>query len=1116
MSMTSNKGPRVLVASLEARTDKLEKGLAKANATIQRQAGGIENRMANARRRIEGDTSAMAAKANANLSRIGLGMKPITLGVTLGGFSAAALASEGAKLADDWTKAKNSLSVAGLEGANLQRVLDSLFNAAQANSAPIGALTDLYGKAAQASAELGASERDLIKFSGGVATALKAAGTSSGAASGALQQLGQLLGSARVQAEEFNSINEGARPILMAVAAGIDAAGGSVSKLKTLVNDGAISNRQFFDGFLKGLPVVEKMAAAALPTLEGSATRVTNALTRYVGQSDESLGATGRLKAGLNALADNFDATADVALKVAGVLAAALVGRAIGGMILALGNAGVAIRSTIAALVALRGAATLTGLTGALAGLGAAAGPIGALLGAGAAAALYFATRTNGAAEAAMRASDNMKALGLSADSTADQVKRVADELAKLTGAEIKVKIADTSALISGKYRELRDMPLPQTAQVGRGKIVNPALDEYRRITASFTDGKIDLETYRAELDKLAERFPKATSAFADAQAAAAEYTAALKTREAQDKALAKSATSADAPRGPSTLDRGMTAAGTVPSAGVAGAQAMADASKTDDQKRLDAQTSELVKGLQANGVKITDAVRESMREVARQIVATQDESKASEKTFDASGAGNAFDMIAKFEDFRAKPYWDVNALRTGYGSDTTTGEDGKVARVTAETVVTMADAARDLKRRIGEFQEGVVKSIGADRWAAMGEQQQAALTSIAYNYGSLPERIAAVIRSGGTTADVEKAIRGLAGDNAGVNRSRRNAEADAFAGAATPQAKQRDTAVDFDRNLGRDGARRVEDINAETAALERQAQVTDAARSSLEAFDVAAEQARIVREELRKLADQDIEATPARIAAIEAQAAAEVAAAQRRVQAEKTVQRAKDQTDRTAQAAQDLSDLGRDATKGMVSDLLQGASAGEAFSNALGKIADKLLDMVINQLWASAFGGMGGAGGGGGFFMGLSGLLGFAGGGYTGAGGVNEPAGVVHRGEVVFSQADITRNGGVEAVEAMRRGKRGYDQGGVVGLALPALVPPALQTATEALGGSTSNQTVSISAPITVNGSAGTPEQNDDLAKKISREMENTMRGVAAREIQAALRPGNVLNRGR
>ncbi len=69
------------------------------------------------------------------------------------------------------------------------------------------------------------------------------------------------------------------------------------------------------------------------------------------------------------------------------------------------------------------------------------------------------------------------------------------------------------------------------------------------------------------------------------------------------------------------------------------------------------------------------------------------------------------------------------------------------------------------------------------------------------------------------------------------------------------------------------------------------------------------------------------------------------------------------------------------------------------------------------------------------------AGLPEFSVGGYTGPGGKYEAAGVVHRGEVVFSQDDIARLGGVRAVEAIRTGEMpGYATGGVVGA--PVVVP--------------------------------------------------------------------------
>ncbi len=231
-----------------------------------------------------------------------------------------------------------------------------------------------------------------MRFSDGVATALRVSGTSAGEASGALTQLGQLLGSARVQAEEFNSVNEGARPILIAVANGLDKAGGSVNKLKQLVNDGEVSGRAFFEAFLKGLPSVQAMAGNASQTIDQALTRINNAFTRYIGQTDESLGATQRLVAGLNALADNFDAAADTAVQFATIIGAGLLGRGIGSMIGSLGNAVTVIGGVITALRA----GTLS-----MAGFSAALGPLGLIAGVAAAALVTFSTRMSEAEQAA-------------------------------------------------------------------------------------------------------------------------------------------------------------------------------------------------------------------------------------------------------------------------------------------------------------------------------------------------------------------------------------------------------------------------------------------------------------------------------------------------------------------------------------------------------------------------------------------------------------------------------------------------------------------------------------------------------------------------------------------
>lgn len=147
------------------------------------------------------------------------------------------------------------------------------------------------------------------------------------------------------------------------------------------------------------------------------------------------------------------------------------------------------------------------------------------------------------------------------------------------------------------------------------------------------------------------------------------------------------------------------------------------------------------------------------------------------------SAPGNsAFDMISRFEGFRTAPYWDVNHFRVGFGSDTITREDRSVVEVQPGMTVTPTDAARDLQRRIAVTQSKVASTVGQDKWDALSSVSKAAVSSVAYNYGTLPTSVADAIRTGGP-AEIATAIRGLQDHNDGVNKKRRNQEADAVLG---------------------------------------------------------------------------------------------------------------------------------------------------------------------------------------------------------------------------------------------------------------------------------------------------------------------------------------------
>jgi|GEM_PF-2607865 len=142
---------------------------------------------------------------------------------------------------------------------------------------------------------------------------------------------------------------------------------------------------------------------------------------------------------------------------------------------------------------------------------------------------------------------------------------------------------------------------------------------------------------------------------------------------------------------------------------------------------------------------------------------------------------GDGMSYLRRFEGFRSDPYWDVNAHRVGYGSDTITREDGSVVRVQPGMTVSKADAERDLQRRVNtEFVPGIVRDVGADKWNGLSASARAALTSVAYNYGRLPFSVANAVASGNAD-QIASAVEGLRNHNNSVNFGRRMQEAAAI-----------------------------------------------------------------------------------------------------------------------------------------------------------------------------------------------------------------------------------------------------------------------------------------------------------------------------------------------
>nr|DAQ73634.1 MAG TPA: Tail tape measure [Caudoviricetes sp.] len=182
-------------------------------------------------------------------------------------------------------------------------------------------------------------------------------------------------------------------------------------------------------------------------------------------------------------------------------------------------------------------------------------------------------------------------------------------------------------------------------------------------------------------------------------------------------------------------------------------------------------------------------------------------------------------------------------------------------------------------------------------------------------------------------------------------------------------------------------------------------------------------------------------------------------------------------------------------AAEGVTQGTSMAATVGPAITTA-GATAAAAMATAITTAGATAATAMAAAMAGGKV------IPGFADGGYTGAGGTHEPAGIVHRGEVVFSKADVARHGGAANVEALRKGLPGFAVGGPVGM--PAL-PSSILTNGQVRGLETGGVRASggsLSVSVDVSGANG-----DEAVARIARQAaaEGTAQAIAQSRMDAA-----------
>lgn len=357
-----------LIVTMEARSVAFERQIQRAQNQVTRATREMERRFNDMNRNIKSSVSRLAV-------------------IVGGAFSV----REVAAFADAWTRAGNLINAAGQVAGRAGRSLEGINEIANATRSGFEDTAELYARLLRSTAGVAKSEEEVARATTIVNQAFKAGGAASSEMAAGILQLSQGLSSGLLQGDELRSVRENAPLLAQAIA---DFFGVTIGQLKKLGSEGKLTSDKIFQAILAAQKKVESAFAVTNSTIEEGVTRVRNAFIQYIGQSDSSLSATTRLTGALNYLADNFERTADVALKLAGIISAALLGRGIGKMIAFVPRAALALTALVTSL---RAGALAAGT------FSAAMGPIGLILG-GVAAAIFLVASSQDEAEEAARA----------------------------------------------------------------------------------------------------------------------------------------------------------------------------------------------------------------------------------------------------------------------------------------------------------------------------------------------------------------------------------------------------------------------------------------------------------------------------------------------------------------------------------------------------------------------------------------------------------------------------------------------------------------------------------------------------------------------------------------
>lgn len=212
---------------------------------------------------------------------------------------------------DAYTGLQNRLKLVTDSQSELNTAMGDTFKIAQNTASSWDSVAMVYQRFADNADRLNITMAQTAALTETVSKAISVSGGSAASAEAALMQFGQALASGVLRGEEFNSIVEQAPGLLKAIAFGLNT---NVGSLRAMAAEGKITGDVLVEALSKAQPYIDDLFNKTDFTIAQSFTKLSNEITKFVGEAGSGSGAAKALSESISGLANNLSTIADIAV----------------------------------------------------------------------------------------------------------------------------------------------------------------------------------------------------------------------------------------------------------------------------------------------------------------------------------------------------------------------------------------------------------------------------------------------------------------------------------------------------------------------------------------------------------------------------------------------------------------------------------------------------------------------------------------------------------------------------------------------------------------------------------------------------------------------------------